>query len=145
MTTNLVNNGDFESSGGSLTSWQFTSSGSGVSGDSEDITITNNYCSIATTESVYQNVPVSANESYALTFDSRGVVNGTVALMLTNSNTTYWSSPFNGARNTDWTEENFAFSVDPAWAGPFVLHFHAEYSATGTDSVEIDNVVLTQN
>ncbi|MGN7790354.1 hypothetical protein [Enterobacter sp. 22452] len=143
MSTNIIYNGDFESNGGGLTSWQYTSSGSGVNGETEQIT--NHYCSIATTESVYQNIGLLAGENYNLSFDSRGLVNGTVTIMLVNSNTTYWSSSFNSARNTVWTRENFSFPADPSWTGTLMLHFHAEYSATPTDSVDIDNVVLIQN
>ncbi|WP_368750200.1 hypothetical protein [Klebsiella aerogenes] len=143
MSDNLVMNGDFETNDGSLNAWSTTSSGSGVTNESETITTTNNYCQIATTESVYQQVPLQASVAYNLTFNTKGTVKGQVAIMLVNSNTSYWSQDFNSGVTADWHAENFSFTPDSSWgAGPFVLHFHS-YSGADGSTTDIDNVVLT--
>ncbi|WP_454764578.1 hypothetical protein [Cupriavidus campinensis] len=137
MASSLINNGDFESG---TSNWSFTSSGSGVSSETE--TIANTYCNIATTESIYQTIGVQAGEEVIVVLTSRGVVPGTVSLMLQNSNTSYWSDEFNTSRSETWNMEVFSFTVDGAWAGPFVIHFQAAYSATATDAVEVDNIIV---
>jgi len=139
MSGNLINDGDFESGQGQ---WSFTSNGSGVTTETE--TIDNGYCRIATTESVYQNVALSAESSYNVAFVTRGELSGVVSIMLVNSNTTYWSAPYNSARNTGWTLETHSFLVDSAWVGPFIIHFTADYDADSSKTVDIDDILLVQ-
>jgi len=139
MATSIISNGDFENG---TSGWSFTNQGSGVSDETE--TIDNHYCNITSTESIYQQVGVSAGQSITVSLLSRGIVSGTISLMLINSNTSYWSDIFNSGLSSVWTGETFTFTVDSAWTGPFVIHFQAGYSATSTDSVQVDNITVTQ-
>ena len=139
MSTTLISNGDFENG---TVGWSFTNQGSGV--DSESETINNTYCNITSTESIYQSVGLAAGDKVTVSLNSRGIISGTVSLMLNNSNTSYWSDTFNSGLNSTWTSETFTFTVDPAWTPPFVIHFQAAYSATSTDSVQVDNIIVSK-
>jgi len=139
MASNLVSNGDFENG---TANWSFTNQGSGVADESE--TITNKYCKISTTESIYQQLAVGSGDKVTVSLSSRGVLSGTISVMLNNSNTSYWSDTFNSEMNSTWTSENFSFTVGSDWTGPLVLHFQAAYSATATDVVEVDNIIASK-
>lgn len=140
MSDNMIKNGDFEKG---KTGWNFTHQASGVIEGSEEITVTNRYCKISTTEAIYQQLAVTAGDTVHVSLSSRGSLAGTVSFMQFATNTTYWSDTFNEYGNSKWTDETFSFTVDSAWEGPFMIHFRAAYSATSDDAVEVDNIVVT--
>lgn len=141
MITNIINDGDFNP--GQLNAWSFSDSSAGVQNDSE--TVENYYAHVNATESAWQQIGIDAGQQSLLTFKCRGPNSGTVSVMMLNTNTTYWSQPFNSEMSIDWVTETTSFTVDPSWTGPLMLHFQATYNAETTDAVDIDDVRLLVN
>lgn len=136
MATDLIQNGDFEAG---EQGWQFTSGGSTIVGE-EQVIIGNKYCKVASTESIFQGVPLLAGVSFTVRFRFRGVPGGTVAIMKLNTNDIYWEKAIGPTSATEWNDASHTFQAEGAWAGPYMIHFQANTSPG--NFLELDNIEL---
>lgn len=145
MAENIIRNGDFLDK---KASWKFSQSEpysvSDVIGQ-EERKVTSYYCKIAGTESVYQSVSIIPGKDYVLAFKARGGDRGKVSINLENSHTEYWSAEVEVTHS--WELKKFEFNLPKDKHGPYVLHFHADPTAsTDTDKksfLEITEVYLS--
>lgn len=136
MAIDVIQNGDFNND---KLGWQFTSGGSSIVG-SEEVIIGNKYCKVASTESIYQPVPLPVGATFTARFRYRGVPGGTVAIMKLNTNTIYWSKEITPIGAGEWHDASYELEIDSEWVGPFMLHFQA-HSSPG-NFLELDDIAL---
>ncbi len=143
MAENNISNGDFENGD---SDWSFTSNGSGVKTDNEDVATTNTFCSISSTESVAQNLGVTSGKSYTISLKSRSnLVTGTVAIITQGTVDHLWEKKFNNSLSSEWVEEKFNVTIDSKWEAPLVLHISADWVEDTTLTVDIDDVTMTED
>lgn len=139
MSTNLVQDGDFETTGSSA--WNMTAiNEGGVKKESE--TVTNQYCQIFPSESTYQDVGLGIDKSFMLAFKYRGVTGGTVRIYNSNSND-YVEIIKSLSPQDMWTDMNIQFTVDYDYS-LYRLHFQAGYTTATDETLDIDEVSVVE-
>ncbi|MEL4016208.1 hypothetical protein [Dryocola clanedunensis] len=139
MSTNLVRDGDFETTGSSA--WNMTAiNEGGVKKESE--TVTNQYCQIFPSESTYQDIGLGINQSFMLTFKYRGIIGGTVHIFNSNSNESVEIIKSLSPQE-NWTDMNVQFTVDYDYSA-YRLHFQAAYSELTDETLDIDEVSVVE-
>ncbi|MEH3828177.1 carbohydrate binding domain-containing protein [Enterobacter roggenkampii] len=136
MATELVSNGDFSDGKGQ---WQFTNQNSTIIGE-EEVIITNPYCKIATTEAIYQSVPLKVGFKYRFSMRKRGALSGKIALFTQGTNDEQWSTMI--PNSNSWENFSGEFTVQTTWQGPFWLRIFANPGSSDA-YLEVDDISLT--
>lgn len=135
MATNVINNGDFNSG---QSGWSFSAiEGSGVATENE--TVTNHFCSISPTQSIWQSIALRAGSIVTLSIDAKNH-SGTVAVMTLNTNDIHWEGALIGGVG-QWHENLFTINVGE-WAVGTLLMLHIQSGFSGEIPLDVDNIIM---